>query len=865
MTDWQKLRELIEGNDPEAVKAAVLDLDPDQRRALAKPLTDYERELRREGRRWLKGPALSIAGAAVLSAATLGPWLSRDSVASVPRRPEAYRSPHERTPEEWREFHRAPSIADHVLEVLRARDVPWLPDLAFRLAERMRPRNPVYSQNGHDMAWLVTELAGDELPTSDGYVFHAAVWWLRRGTKGIARAVREDPRMLPLIPRLFEVDNAARQFGESWPDALGELADEGVVDRALLLDGCLARLQRGGTQSALAGLARLHARLAPNLDEVAPRAADYAALVPDSPSPIATVALEQLRALDDEGRLDPDIVVDVSRAVFVRREKKLIRAQLSWLDKVVERAPDAVAAVAPAFGHDAHDVQERAVKLVLKHGVTASARDELSSAATALAPDLRERLAGVLGAVDAEPEPLFELSAAPRAAMPPPLASADEVASVQAGLLRNFWEQVDVVEVERVLAGLVEFAWSDRDALRAAFANSRIEPGLPTWDAERRWHSPSELGEIVAIVGGVLDECRGGLADPVPELPGDREWRSLLTEHVNRLTLWMERLHEISLGVVHAPRPFLLATPTETGGLIAPEVLADRLEEAARQGFSPWPFDFTQALLRLPRTADPATVDRMRGLGDAGARAAEWIDQGGLGELRTKRVVSQVRVYSYRPNPTYQDRTRVEVEYPDSPVRLGNIAIDHEYWRGCWPSVLPAHRDVIAAELVPALEGDGKRMGPLLPLLAEGYGPIGDGMNTALALGLGMAEADDRAHAVDALITLAGRGEFDGPGLGEAVGHLVSRDELVLSRVVAALGDAARSGVPVWSAVSAALSALLPHDGERPRSGLADLIALGVDTCEVGEPVPGLAEVAGRKGSSRFVKEARRLHARLAG
>ncbi|WP_238546961.1 DUF6493 family protein [Saccharopolyspora erythraea] len=641
---------------------------------------------------------------------------------------------------------------------------------------------------------------------TDGYVFHFALrWraWVLGSATGIVQAVRDDRRLVELVPRLFEVDTVARLITTpgfsadgGWPKALLALAEEGVVDRLVLLDGCLARLQRGGTRDQCRGLLDLHDGLAPGLDELAARAGDYAALVPDCHSRVAATGQRELRRLDDAGRLDLDVLLDVSRAVFVRSEKKLGRAQLSWLDEVVRRAPEALAAVATAFGHDARDVQERAVKLVLKHGVDPVVRDELADAATALPADLRERLSGVLGEVEAEPEPEPVLAGVARAPMPPPLATPDEVAAAYARLLPGRWEQtrqIDVVEVERVLAGLVSFSFADRDALRAAFEplvakQPWLRPEQPDWSRLRPWYSPTETGEIVTTIRGVFGDPQGDIDSEIPDLPAHQHWRARLTEPINKLSLWMERLHEIALGVVYAPRPFLMATPTETSGLIDPHVLADRLEEADRQGFEPWSVDLLQARLRLPRHVDPAVVDRLDALGPPGVWVARWLDDGGSGDARTTRVEEQVPVRRYMPQPSYEPRTRVEVEFSRPEQDIGSVVLGGEHWRGCWPSVLPAYRDAIAAHLVPVLEGGARRMGPLLPLLAEAHGPCGDGMSTALAFGLGAGERDDRAYVVDALITLAGRGELDGPGLGAAIAHLVSHQELVLSRVVAGAG-----------------------------------------------------------------------------
>ncbi|EQD86072.1 hypothetical protein N599_11400 [Saccharopolyspora erythraea D] len=150
MTDWPKLRELIESDDAFGVKEEVSDLPADQRRALVKPLTEYERDLRLEGRDWLMRSALAIAGSAVLSASALAPWLSRGSIGETPGR----------TDYDWSAHGPPRTVADHVLDVLRARGVPWLPDLADKLASRLRPRGERWAATGHEMAWLITELAG---------------------------------------------------------------------------------------------------------------------------------------------------------------------------------------------------------------------------------------------------------------------------------------------------------------------------------------------------------------------------------------------------------------------------------------------------------------------------------------------------------------------------------------------------------------------------------------------------------------------------------------------------------------------------------------------------------------------------------
>ncbi|WP_430782459.1 hypothetical protein [Actinoplanes sp. G11-F43] len=98
------------------------------------------------------------------------------------------------------------------------------------------------------------------------------------------------------------------------------------------------------------------------------------------------------------------------------------------------------------------------------------------------------------------------------------------------------------------------------------------------------------------------------------------------------------------------------------------------------------------------------------------------------------------------------------------------------------------------------------------------------------------------------------------------IGDLCADGTLKLSRVLPGLAGAQRAGAgcAVWQVLAAALPVLLP---EVPR-GLPDLLELAtVAAAQVGARgnVPGLAQVAGRAGGSRLVREARRLRTVLEG
>ena len=217
-----------------------------------------------------------------------------------------------------------------------------------------------------------------------------------------------------------------------------------------------------------------------------------------------------------------------------------------------------------------------------------------------------------------------------------------------------------------------------------------------------------------------------------------------------------------------------------------------------------------------------------------------------------------------------------ELAEPERLTESGHPAVMVGYetgWLSCWPMLLPAHRDVIAAHLVPYVQmmvRQGRAGGAALPGLAAADGPVGAGMHLALGYGLAAFEQGDRAAAVDALITLAARGQLDGHAFGEKLGVLVTQATLPLARVVPGLRALARAGAqaPVWSLVAAMLPQILPPAVSQPPQRAGDLIGLAVDVAQTVRPaaaaMPCIGQLAARRGSSQLIVQARRLRDALA-
>jgi Family of unknown function (DUF6493) len=918
--DWPALRALIDAGAVRDVVAAMDGLDDRQRRALAAPVRGYARTLTNDvtvgwRRRHRRIAALRVAGTGCLSGAdTLARWLTRQDL--------------------W--IWNDDQTAAHLLRVLTTRELPWRGELTRRLAARLR------SDRWDQQLWqLVAELVtsngidGVELPTSDGFVLG---WmWAPRPDGRLADTLATDPFLEVLVPKLFEVDGAGQQLAwsasagigpeGSWPLALAALAADGRLPRAVLLDRCLGRLLRGGRPGELRGFLLLHQALDPDLEDVAARARDYTRLLADGQAAVARTAQRALRRLDDAGRLEPELLVEASRAVLFRPEKTLVRTQLSWLDAAARRQPDRVdellGVVSVAFAQEAAELQSRALAVLVRHARHAepAARAELLRAAAALPADLRHQAATALNGQVADPPTSWPalLPPTPRE-LPPPIGTPAEVAEELAAFFEAYPAGVDPVALERLLAGLVGFAHRDRaglgHALEPVLARYRIPSWLPTSNPTPNHNFLlNEYQQLSwAVLAAVTPTSRGRLLrkamDAIWDAGGgnQRRHRGRLPAPGPRLAM-LYRLHEIAAGLWRPP-PLLLATPTSVTGHLDPAELVVRLQQAADGGWEPWAYDLEQALLRLPREPDPATLARARRLPTpAGRRLAAWLADGGMPDPEVTRVVRTVRgrprwlpnaaqpvtdhivrvfaTVTPRPGPAGPRALstplgivhRLRPQRPPLPGLLCELAEpehrglwDLGEWLRCWPALLPSHRDVIAAHLQPRLTQlpwGGRGDGQVLPVLAEADGPVGPGLILGLALGLGARDPVDRAAAVDALVLLAGRRQLDGSTLGAELAGLVALDLLQLDRIVPALRDLARSGATgeVWAILSTAIPGMLPPVVERAPRVLPDLLALGAELAgAIGgcQAIPELAAITGRGGSSRLVAESRRLQHLLA-
>jgi hypothetical protein len=898
---WPRLREEIEAGRLDLVAELVVGATDEQRRVVTPQLEAYVKQVPVQA--WV-GTTPSTSPAAWVALAAIGCLPSAARVAALLGRPFI------------RDLWYGVPAAD-VIRIARARGLPWLGDLATRLATKLSPRSWQAGSQWRLVAALVRE-AGVAPPSGDrfvqGWVTHVIESHLVAKSASLLDFLRDDPFLPWFVPRLFEVDGVGRDLCRSggwdptagtwdqeprFPKALAALAEQGRLERPMLLDGCLGRFLRGDRPAALRAFVLLHEALVPTTDELSERAADYARLLADAPSTVATLAQRALRTVDDAGRLELETLLEAADATLRRSEKHLVKAQLGRLDEIARRRPDRSAevlqVVAVAFDHPAHDLQEQALTLVARHAgmLDTAARERIAGAATRLAADLRDRAQDLLGITPATgpakpPAGAWPLPGPAPAAqpMPPPIASPAELAEEVVALRHG---ETSAPAWERLLAGLVEWRARAPHDLAAALAPVRERFLEDRFAPSMRWIATLAPAIDVAVgtpSGGVmlrlLESIRLGRSG---DLPAHRRGpRAVIAMRASELAVELQR----------RPVPALVATPTSTTGELAPDVLVGRLEAAERAGWQPWTFDLEQALLRLPREVDAGVLPRVVALhSPAGVRLAQWLHTGGLPDPQPRRVEDR-RGDHHRAGPGPARRIAVALSPPTPAARSTDASpgvlagllskLDPALGPGLarvdpdlalWPSMLPHHRDVTAAWALPALASladcDARGGGTLLPLLAEVRGPVGPAMTLGLAYVLGARDQADRVAALDAFLALTATGDLDAAALGRELGGLTADAMVKLGRVTASLGEAARAGAQAaaWEVVAGMLPALLGGPTHRPSArGLPDLLALGAqlaaDLARRGT-IPELAATAARGGSSRVVTEARRLDGILAG
>jgi hypothetical protein len=645
-------------------------------------------------------------------------------------------------------------------------------------------------------------------------------------------------------------------------DALTELAltpaehARLASDRAVLVDRIMARLFEDGTRTQTAPVLALLRAMASTPAEDAIMARHYLALL-DRSLPVASYAQETLTGLDQAGLLEPDMVTQMCERVLLRPEKKLVRAQFSWLDQAIRRDParadSLLADVVMAFDNPDAALQDQALTVVARHLKAAGepVLTQLRTAAARLDPGLSARAAELLGPpgepATAHLADMLPAVPVPRP-VPGPIATAAEVAQEVARVVADDW---DVVAFERALDGLVRHARLDRAALAEALA-----PVVRRQPRERLDCTQADIYDVARAVLG-LEPREGAI---------QLSWKCPCAPSLAGAML-IARLTEAMKVIESGTQPFLLAVPTVATGALDAAVLVERMTELEGLGVTPAPVDLAQALLRVT----PAPAERvLRAAGklssDAGQRLAWWLREGGLPSQDSRREgwrndgwFSSWQAWwspacpgAASDPPLPQAAAALVGPYLQRNTSLGEPAAPF------WVAQLPHHRDEVMARDYLGSRASGERgRARVLPFVAESGGTAGYAVHIALAFDMNV----DPDATMDAMLVLAARGQLNAELLGQQVETLVRREFLKLNQVCGALRAAAETGAPatVWSVLEAAIPGLLRDTPARGAGALLSLAAACASRCGAKAEIPEVVAMAGRTGSSQMIKNARLL------
>ncbi|MFD5631271.1 DUF6493 family protein [Streptomyces sp. NPDC127072] len=637
-------------------------------------------------------------------------------------------------------------------------------------------------------------------------------------------------------------------------------------ERAELVEPLLERLLQDGTRMETApSLAYLEA-LASSPAENALAVRDHLALL-DRSLPVAAHAQDVLFGVDGAGLLEPDARTEMCERVLLRPEKKLVRTQLTWLDRAIRRDPSragrALVDVATAFGHRDMALQERALAVVARHLKTAddSVLPELRAAAERLSPGLAVRAAELLGTTrKTDDEPYADVLPAVPEPVPVlgPIATAAEVAQEVAAVVANDW---DVVAFERALDGLVRHSHLDRTALAQA-----LRPVMRRAPRESSDWVQADLYDVAGVVRGDEPRRRAVLMRRAVQVHPSRS-------HSLAGSMLAARLTEAMDVIESGSQPFLLAVPTLSTGALDAAVLVDRVAALDALGITPAPVDLAQALLRVTATPDRQVLSAAEALpSETGQRLARWLRAGGLPHQE-----SEPAGWPHRkpPKPASQGwwtpvRPGVVTDPPLPPAAAALVGpYDGNNGLGApiapfWVAQLPHQREEMMARdyFEPRMSQRGWPR--VLPFVAESGGPAGYSVHLAVAFGL-IWQLDTDA-VVDALLVLAARGQLDTGLLGRQLEALLNHGWPHVGPASDSLRAAAETGAhaTVWSVLEAALPGLLRDTSLR---GTAQLLALAVECasrCAAKGEIPEVTAVAARGGSSQTVKNAKLLRDTLA-
>ncbi|QIL74212.1 hypothetical protein G7048_27465 (plasmid) [Diaphorobacter sp. HDW4B] len=631
--------------------------------------------------------------------------------------------------------------------------------------------------------------------------------------------------------RFFETEGLGAHWtltqwlAEGWDAAVVQLSESRPGCRDRLLDASLGALLRDFAATQITWYPRVQRLLDPGTEEIIARQQSYLAVLATAPSTAVGLAQDLLAKAVSSDAFDAAALVDASAAVLVRKEKKLIKAQLKLLaelqasDRQVDAISQVVADVVDAMpldlvplarklmgsAEDAKSVKTVPPSSAAAVTVPGPRRTPTESTATATTPApinddkalfalVAEHLEGMGNGAD-YPRLFDYLARHSPTALPP------ELQKRAAEVIDSVWDE-RIASPRRLLAAAL--LGRDQVAFRGyakfvvatkgqpdpegaqlkdqSMTSSRYDPETGDWKVDEVWTSRTGYQYL---------ETHSPLA--------------LLADAFKILRLGLKRGKAFSTPEVVPPHPFV------------------------------WQ--------RVVHKAGDGTFSRdLEVLGDG--PKPFWLASG------AQEVTSTHPALDVAPIPfefTFRAQEAREQDGYDQIVQWAAWLLKHH------PDTLAAHFHPMLSAAVQVINVRG--VGALLAALGESSLPPHGPVYSALALAASAKMPEHRAQAAESIAKLADSGLLDPSGMATQIAAHLADDFVVAGRLAQTLADAASISAIAGYRVMQTVEALLPHlmnaEG-KPVTQAAKLVELAARlSSDYGTPltIPALLDKR-RKGSS---------------
>ncbi len=519
----EELTDLVERADTAGIVRGLAGLSEAERRKLSKTGATLLREIRKYQREQFMarfgasaGGRLSALMQRLLRLGPQGPALdSKEHAAAIAVLGVCPVS--EARKVDARRNHRY-ATSDDLVQVLSDRRPDWI---GAWLDERFKGEWPSIDW---DVFWRLYKAGVCAKPTTNDYYRFMAKqlngWssWVQNRTQRLRHLLADEPVLLADVWKLFEVDTDAFAYDwdanrpvrpgdapapDSWASALLRLAQRGIIDRQRLLDATIAGQTTGFKQNRLAGMARLHEKLEPTIDEMTARQSAYAELLAVPTAVVVSFAIGMLKKIEQAGRLNDEAFVADAARVFSVPTKGPAKTVVSIFKKIGKRSPQLIprasrALAESALVHPAADVASAAFELLEQW------RDKLDAQTM---ETLADRLDGLPATVQARAHALVAAQSGGDGAPADVQVSsasdvAERVAECRAAAMELPARWRELAGVDAALAAVDEQSWPPPLAFRVGDA-----PVLSGLAKVRPIQSVDELLDVVAHTVEQVDDA----------------------------------------------------------------------------------------------------------------------------------------------------------------------------------------------------------------------------------------------------------------------------------------------------------------------------------------------------------------------